>query len=188
MELSLPQWGQLLTLLMIAMALGMDAFSLGIGMGMHQPSSRKIACLSGSIGIFHIFMPLIGIVIGQYLSVMMKDITAMVGGGMLCLLGFNMLWNVYKARGEESGIQVNFSIWGLLMFSLSVSMDSLSAGLSLGLFSTDIWIAVALFGLMGALMAGSGLYLGRFVGHWLGRYGEVVGGIILLTLGSKFLW
>lgn len=187
MELSLPQWGQLLTLLMIAVALGMDAFSLGIGMGIQRPSTRKIAWLSGAIGIFHILMPLIGIVMGHYLSVIMKEIAVIVGGGMLCLLGLNMLWNVYKGGDEEPSFQVN-SIWGLLMFSLSVSMDSLSAGLSLGLFLAETWVAVVLFGLMGALMAGSGLYLGRFVGHWLGRYGEVVGGIILLLLGSKFIW
>jgi len=34
MEFTLPQWGQLITLIMMAFALGMDAFSLGIGLGM----------------------------------------------------------------------------------------------------------------------------------------------------------
>lgn len=187
MELTLPEWGQVLTLSMIAVALGMDAFSLGIGLGMKRLSLRKVVWLSMSIGFFHVMMPLAGMMMGKYLSVVMKDIAAMVGGGLLCFLGANMLFQVLKGEKEYKTFNVN-SFIGIQLFSLSVSLDSLSAGLSLGLFAADLLLAVLMFGCAGALMAAAGLYLGRFVGDWLGNYGEVLGGFILLLLGSKFLW
>ncbi|MGA8942644.1 MAG: manganese efflux pump [Thermoactinomyces sp.] len=186
MELTLVQWGQVFTLIMIAIALGMDAFSLGIGLGMRRLSAGQMAWLSLSVGLFHILMPLVGIGLGYVLSSVIKEIAVMIGGGMLCLLGLNMLYHVIKgSETEEMRVQ---SVAETLVLSLSVSMDSLSAGLSLGLFNTDVLLTVLLFGVAGLMMTGSGLLLGRFVGGWMGRYGEMVGGFILLCLGSKFLF
>ena len=185
MELTLIQWGQVMTLSMIAIALGMDAFSLGIGLGMKRLSMWQMTSLSLSVGLFHVVMPLLGMGIGHFLSSVMKDIAVMMGGVMLCLLGLNMLYQVIKGDDSEN-IHVQ-SIWQTLVLSLSVSMDSLSAGLSLGLFATDMMLAILLFGLAGLIMAGMGLMLGRIVGGWIGRYGEVIGGFILLFLGGKFL-
>ncbi|RAL23327.1 manganese efflux pump MntP family protein [Thermoflavimicrobium daqui] len=185
--LSFPEWGQIITLFMIAIALGMDAFSLGIGLGVRGMSIRKMAILSSSIGLFHILMPLLGIWIGQYLNQYMQEIAVMVGGSMLCFLGGNMLWNSFKSEEKETSIQAN-SLWNMILFSVSVSLDSLSAGLSLGLFSADQWLAVLFFGSAGAIMAGTGLGLGKYIGSWLGSYGEAVGGVILFMLGIKFIW
>ncbi|SFS34703.1 manganese efflux pump MntP family protein [Marininema halotolerans] len=187
MELSTPQWGQLVTLLMVAVALGMDAFSLGIGIGMRGILQRQIVVISGTIGLFHILMPLMGFAIGRYLGKVVENIAVMTGGGVLCFLGINMIWNAFRSE-EEARVINTRSMMGVCLFSISVSLDSLSAGLSLGLFSADIWLTVILFGMMGAIMAGAGLFLGRHVGTWIGDYGEAVGGVILFFLGLRFLW
>ena len=186
MELTLIQWGQVMTLSMIAVALGMDAFSMGIGLGLKRIPGSQMTLISLSVGFFHIIMPLLGMGIGHFLSTLLKDIAVMLGGIMLCLLGLNMLYQVVKGDDSEE-IQVQ-SFWQTLILSLSVSMDSLSAGLSLGFFSTDMVLAVLLFGFAGLTMAGTGLMLGRIFGGWIGRYGEVIGGFILLFLGGKFLF
>lgn len=186
MDLSLPQWGQFLTLWMVAIALGMDAFSLGIGIGMRGLMYRRILLISGSTGIFHIFMPLLGISFGRILGSLVEDIAVMVGGGLLCLLGANMVVHAFRSTEEESAVNSG-SLWGVLLFSFSVSFDSLSAGFSLGLFEADLLLAVLLFGTMGGLMAYTGLLLGRCAGAWIGDYGEALGGIILISLGLRFL-
>jgi manganese efflux pump family protein len=187
MDFSMPPWSQVITLSMIALALGMDAFSLGLGLGMKKLPLRNIAWLSVSVGIFHILMPLLGMVLGKLVSTLMKEIAVMVGGGILCFLGIHMLIYAWRRREEGTRFRVQ-SLLGVLLFSVSVSLDSFSVGLSLGLFAVDITLAVLLFGCAGTLLAGIGLYLGRFMGEWIGEYGEVVGGLILILLGSKFLW
>jgi putative Mn2+ efflux pump MntP len=66
-------------------------------------------------------------------------------------------------------------------------MDSFSVGVSLGMFYTDMLLAVLLFGVFGGAMSILGLLLGRRLSHWTGEYGEAIGGIILLVFGIKFL-
>ncbi|PRZ16522.1 putative Mn2+ efflux pump MntP [Laceyella sediminis] len=186
MPLTTVEWGQLFTLSMIALAMGTDAFSFGVGMGTKRPAVGTISKLSASVGFFHVLMPLIGMAIGQLLGKVMKDVAVMVGGGMLCFLGLSMLWHVIREGEEDERFRI--SSWGsILLFSLSVSLDSLSAGLSLGLFDADIWLALLLFGLFSFAMTGIGLVLGRFMGGWIGTYGEVIGGMILIYLGCKFM-
>ncbi|WP_197081227.1 manganese efflux pump, partial [Gordoniibacillus kamchatkensis] len=80
------------------------------------------------------------------------------------------------------------TIWGLFVFALSVSIDSFSVGVSLGMFSGDLLLTVLMFGIFGLVMSMAGLLLGRRAGHWAGEYGEAFGGVILFMFGIKFLF
>lgn len=178
----LLEWGQFITLSMIAIALSMDAFSLGLGLGMKRLLHRQMFFLSVTIGILHVLMPLVGMVIGQYLGVMMQEVAVMIGGGILCFLGGKMIF-----QKSDGTVRIH-SLTQLFLLSTSVSLDSLSVGLTLGLFSTDPWIAVSIFGCVGVMMSGAGLWMGKFAGSWLGNAGETIGGLILILLGLKFIW
>lgn len=178
--------GQFISLLFIAAALGMDAFSLGLSIGLRGLLFRQICIISLTIGLFHFLMPLLGIGIGHMLSEVMGAVAVYVGGVLLCVLGFNMIWS--GLRGESIYILFNqSSYWSILVLAFSVSVDSLSTGLSLGLFSANTVLAVSMLGMGGGVMAGVGLTIGRFASGWLGDYGELLGGTILLVFGIKFL-
>lgn len=187
MELSIQQWGQIIMVAMIAVALGMDAFSAGLGIGIQKITYKRIISISLLIGFLHALMPLIGMILGQLLCAFMKEITVMIGGAMLCLLGGSMLVGLLYKQSSGRRFRID-SLIATLILSFSVSLDSLSAGLSLGLFHADKWLAITLFGSIGAAMACIGSLIGRSMGHWLGGYGEALGGIILVLVGSRFLW
>jgi manganese efflux pump family protein len=179
------QAGQLITILIMALALGMDAFSLGIGLGMRGIRLLNIARVSFVIGLFHIVMPLMGLFMGKYVSTLLGDVATAAGGALLVVLGSHML---YTALRGDSSVVLNYgSFWGLMLFALMVSIDSFSVGLSLGMFSSDIMLTVLVFGLFGGVMSVLGLLLGRRVGRWVGEYGEALGGLILLVFGIRFL-
>jgi putative Mn2+ efflux pump MntP len=187
MDINTFAWGQLITLSIIAIALGMDAFSLGLGLGMRKPSRNRTVLISSFIAIFHVFMPLVGIWIGQFLSIYFHHIAVIVGGALLCLLGLQMFWS--SIQDKENALPFSDrTVFGLLLIAFSVSLDSLSAGLSLGFFATDPMIAVILCGLAGGLMSWIGLSFGRLMGNWIGKYGEVLGGVVLISLGIQFIW
>lgn len=187
MLLEPESWGQFVTLLMIAAALGMDAFSLGLSIGIRGLVFRQIYVISLTIGLFHFVMPLLGIGIGRVLSSVMGTVAVYAGGVLLCVLGINMVWS--GLRGEQAYISFNeSSYWSVLLLAFSVSVDSLSTGLSLGLFSANTALAVSMLGIGGGVMAGIGLTIGRFASRWLGDYGELIGGTILLAFGIKFLF
>jgi putative Mn2+ efflux pump MntP len=177
--------GQMLTILVMAVALGMDAFSLGIGIGLKGVRLRDVVKLSTIIAIFHVLMPLGGMITGQYVSSLLGGIATSAAGALLLLLGGHMVYS--SLRGEAVDSIDHRTVWGMLVFSFSVSMDSFSVGVSLGMFSAHVLLTVLMFGFFGGLMSVLGLMLGRRASQSLGGYGEALGGVILFAFGLLFL-
>jgi putative Mn2+ efflux pump MntP len=186
MAVMTSQWGQFITLFFMAFALGLDAFSLGIGIGMKGIRLLDIIKISAIIALFHIFMPLMGFFMGNYLGLLLGGIANIIGGILLVMLGSHMVYSAI--RGDDVRSIDHRSLWGPLLFSFMVSIDAFSVGVSLGMFATDLLLAVLLFGVFGGGMSIVGLLLGRRIGHWVGGYGEAFGGAILFVFGLKFLF
>ncbi|WP_159885325.1 manganese efflux pump MntP [Paenibacillus puerhi] len=178
-------WGQVISIGLLALALGLDAMSLGLGMGMRGIRKLDILKISLIIALFHGAMPLAGIWIGGYISLLLGKVATICGGILLLLLGGHMVYATL--RKTETGGYDHRSLWGMLLFAFSVSVDSFSVGVSLGMFAGDVWLTVLLFGAAGGLMSVIGLLLGRRVGSWIGEYGEALGGVILVAFGLHFL-
>lgn len=176
--------GELLTLAIMAFALGMDAFSVGLGMGMYQLRMRQIFKIGITIGIFHVWMPLVGILAGKFLSEKFGTFASLLGGLLLILLGIQMIWSSLKKDQESVITPVGM---GLLLFALSVSLDSLSVGLTLGIYGAKTIMAILCFGIAATILTWSGLLIGRKVQGLLGVYSEALGGSILLAFGLKLL-
>ncbi len=73
--------GELVTIIIMAFALGMDAFSVSLGMGMYKLRLRQIFKIGMTIGLFHIIMPLLGMITGRFLSDQFGAIATYIGGG-----------------------------------------------------------------------------------------------------------
>jgi manganese efflux pump family protein len=176
--------GELITLTIMALALGMDAFSVGLGMGLIRLRLRQILYIGVTIGFFHIWMPLLGMMIGKLLSDKLGTIASYAGGVLLMALGLQMVISSFRHEEESFMKPVGF---GLLVFALSVSLDSFSVGLSLGIFGARTAVTIAIFGFVSMVLTWLGLILGRRVQGWLGKYSEALGGSILLAFGIKLL-
>lgn len=177
--------GEVVTLGIMAMALGMDAFSVGMGMGMLELRLKQIAKIGVIIGLFHVIMPLLGMIIGSFLSHHFGTIAAMAGGVLLLLLGAQMIFSSFNQAGDHPLVRpVGF---GLIIFAISVSLDSFSVGLSLGIYGARVWVTILLFGFVSMILTWLGLLIGRKTQQFLGRYSEALGGLILFTFGLKLL-
>lgn len=176
--------GEIITLTMMAVALGMDAFSIAIGMGMMGLRLRRVFIIGVTIGVFHVFMPLLGMAVGRFISDHFGQIATYVGAGLLILLGVQMIYNAFQEEDVPYLSPVGF---GLFLFALSVSLDSFSVGLGLGIFGSRIIVTVILFGAVSAMLTWLGLLMGRYMSGWLGAYSHVFGGTILLAFGLKML-
>ncbi|MBP2243015.1 putative Mn2+ efflux pump MntP [Cytobacillus eiseniae] len=175
----------LFTLTLMAFALAMDAFSVGLGMGMYKLRLRQILKIGLLIGMFHVWMPLLGMITGKFLSEQFGMFATYVGGGLLLLLGIQMIWSGFKK--EESSMITPVG-WGLLLFGFSVSLDSFSVGLTLGIYGAKMLIVLICFGTTATILTWLGLLIGRKVQGWLGSYSEALGGSILIAFGIKLLF
>lgn len=176
--------GEIVTLFIMAFALGMDAFSVGLGMGLIKLRLRQILKIGVIIGIFHVLMPLAGMLIGKLLSDKFGVFASYIGGILLLLLGIQMIISSIKNENKPLITPIGS---GLFIFALSVSLDSFSVGLSLGIYGVRTLAAIIIFGIVSMVLTWAGLLLGRKVKDWLGTYSEVFGGSILFIFGLKLL-
>ncbi|WP_175990010.1 manganese efflux pump MntP family protein [Bacillus sp. Marseille-Q1617] len=176
--------GELITLMLMAFALGMDAFSIGIGMGMLQLRLKQIFYIGLTVGIFHVFMPLFGMITGKFLSDTFGSFATYAGGILLIVLGIQMFFSSFK---DEETTLISPVGFGLMLFALSVSLDSFSVGLTLGIFGARTAVALVCFGVAATLLTWIGLLLGRKFQGVLGTYSEALGGSILFAFGIKLL-
>lgn len=177
--------GEFITLSIMAFALGMDAFSIGLGMGMYKLRLRQIFKIGITVGLFHVWMPIVGMLTGKFLSEKFGSIALLIGGLMLVLLGLHMVWSSLRQEEEKVITPAGF---GLVLFAFSVSVDSLSIGLTLGIYQAKMIMVVLCFGIVATILTWSGLLVGRKVQGWIGVYGEALGGSILLAFGLKLLF
>ncbi|WP_234396963.1 manganese efflux pump MntP [Bacillus massiliglaciei] len=176
--------GALITLILMAFALGMDAFSIGLGMGMFKLRIKQIFIIGLTVGAFHMFMPLLGMATGRFLSDQFGTVAGYAGGILLIILGVQMF--ISGLKGSEEAILAPIGK-GLVIFALSVSLDSFSVGLTLGIFGAKTVMTIVCFGVTAAVLTWGGLVLGRKMQGVLGIYSEMLGGGILLAFGLKLL-
>ncbi|MCL5780996.1 MAG: manganese efflux pump MntP family protein [Bacillota bacterium] len=177
----------LFTLLALAVALGSDAFSLCVGIGMAGVTRRQIAMISLTILVFHIFMPLLGWYVGGFLGSKVGQAASIAGALLLVYLGVKMVWDALKPGIEEPQFVIT-NTGGLLLLSASVSMDALSVGFTLGTQQVSLVLAAGIIGLVAGAMTLAGLTLGKYVGGWIGDKAQLVGGVILTGIGVKLFF
>ncbi len=171
-------------LFIMAMALGMDAFSIALGMGMLGLRLIHMFRIGLVVGLFHVLMPMGGIVVGKFLSLHFDFIATLLGGIVLFLIGLHMV--VSSFGGKTKSIRP-FG-WGLVLFALSVSLDSFSVGLSLGMLGAKTIITVMMLGAISMVLSWIGLLIGARFQRFIGSYGELLGGFILIGFGMKLFF
>lgn len=192
----------ILTLMLIAVALGTDAFALAVGIGVTGVRNSKVIVVSLVVCIFHIFMPLIGLGVGTVLGNIVGDVATLIGAIVLIAIGLNILWEVFKNRvhvmpfpqakkelklDTRETRSIN-TVWGMMLLAGGVSIDALSVGFGLGALKAQIALTVIVLGIVAGLMTAGGFLLGRRLGDWLGEKAEVAGGLILVAVGIKLMF
>ncbi|QNO15156.1 manganese efflux pump [Alkalicella caledoniensis] len=176
---------QFLALVLMGIALGTDAFSLSIGIGMKKVCAVDIIKTSVVIGIFHIIMPLGGMILGEVFGAVLGIYAFYIGRLLIIFIGANMIYESYK--GSEKPCEDKLIGLSLILLAFSVSLDALTIGFGLGAFGFSIPLVIAVFGFFGATMTAIGLSFGRYIGGWIGERSEMIGGTVLVVLGIKML-
>ena len=164
------------TILLIGISLSMDAFSLSLIYGMVGISEKNKIKLAIIVGIFHFFMPIIGNILGYFISdisYINLDIVACV---ILLYIGTSLIISNFK---DEDVINNGNNY---LMFGLSVSIDSMMVGVGLKAITSNYFMASSIFSITSFSFTYAGLLLGSAIGKKIGKYAKVVGGVILIMV------
>ena len=173
---------QILIYFFIALGLSMDAFSLAIAYGTNKISLKKEMLLSIFVGLFHYVMPLLGTLIGEKLNFIINGSNIIVGLIFLILAS-----EMYTSIDEEKkGTITNFL--SILFFSLTVSIDSFSVGIALGITKNYTSLAFIIFSIVSATFTLMGLLLGKYLSQKLEKKATYFGIIILVLLALKYIF
>ncbi len=185
----------ILEFMLLGVALGTDAFSVSVAVGTRRLNWPVIMKLTLLVGGFHVLMPLLGIKLGQlfylvfghyYFSTTIDQLSRGLGAGVLMILGMIMIHDNLTQTAEED---YSFQLYGCSLFILavSVSIDALSVGFSLSMLQAKFLGGCILLGIVAGSMVLGGLLIGSKVGHLVDK-AELLGGILLILLGAKFMF
>ena len=162
----------------------MDAFSLAIIYGTNGISKLSQVLLSVIVGVFHFFMPLIGLCFGNFLMKYYVFRSNLVVSCIFFIIGLEMVFSINK---DEGIIFIN-SIFGYLLFGLTVSMDSLTTGIGLAIITKNYLEASFIFMFTSGLFTFFGLKLGNFLNKSFGKYACFLGGVMMIFLSLYYLF
>ena len=152
-------------LISLGFTLSLDNFRMSIALGGLKPTLLRSVKTSVIFGLWDGIAPLVGILVGHYLSDKIDataDTIAAIG------LGAYGLFIVVKAllSPEHADPDLRFATRGL---PLPLSVDNVAAGASLGLLGYSPWIAPILFGVITFVMSVAGHQIGRTAAHFIPR-------------------
>lgn len=184
----------LITLLLLAVGVSMDAFAVAICKGLSLRGGnlwRGGAIVGLWFGGFQALMPLIGYFAGIHLLSLIEHYDHWVAFALLTIIGVNM---IRESRAPEENEQEECScnkkaLSPRKMFPLAVatSIDALAVGISFAVVDTNIWTSVLCIGITTFLFSFMGVRVGGAFGVRHKSKAELAGGIILILIGVKIL-
>ena len=177
----------LLELFLIAVGLSMDAFAVSVCKGLStQTLQRRHYLIVGAwFGGFQALMPTLGYLLGSTFEQYITSVDHWVAFILLSVIGGNMLKEAFSK--DEETADASFAPKAMLLLAVATSIDALAVGVSFAFLQTPIFQAVAVIGLTTFCFGVAGVKIGRLFGVKYETKAELMGGIILILIGSKIL-
>lgn len=179
----------LITIIVIAVALAMDAFAVSIATGTvyKRPGANHAFRIALAFGSFQAIMPIVGWLAGLTFRGYIADYDHWAAFILLAFIGGKMIYESFKIKQAQRRAQT-LSTTMILILALATSIDALAVGITFSfLLAGSVAIAVIIIGLITFVFSYGGFYIGKSFGHFFESVVEAAGGLILLAIGTKIL-
>ncbi|MFH2143085.1 MAG: manganese efflux pump [Bacteroidota bacterium] len=177
------------SIILIAIGLSLDCFAISMtgGIILKERKLIKILQLSLLFGVFHIFMPVIGWLLGFKLKSYIQDYDHWIAFLLLSLIGFKMLYEGIRCKKTDNEILTFSKLWPLLGLAIASSIDALVVGISLAVIDISIYITAIIIGSVTFIITFLGGILGNKISKYIKFRMDIIGGIVLILIGIKIL-
>lgn len=178
----------ILPVILIAVALAMDAFAVSVSSGIviGKTRVRHALLIASFFGGFQAIMPYLGWQAGRSLRRILMDYDHWAAFILLLAVGVKMIWDSLRKNGNEKPFDP-LNIYVLFVLSIATSIDALAVGIALSFAGVNIVFPVIIIGAVTFLMSFVGTYVGSIFGHLLESKVEMAAGLILVGIGIKIL-
>ena len=177
---------QIWEIIILGIGLSMDAFAVAICKGLSSEKfSLKTALIVGVwFGVFQALMPLIGYLLGSFVAVYIEAVDHWIAFVLLGFIGGKMIYEAIK--GEEKQ-DASVAVAVMLPLAIGTSIDAMAAGITIAFSAVNIFIAIAIIGVITFALSALGVKIGNIFGAKFKRKAEIFGGTVLILLGLKIL-
>lgn len=193
----------ILSIVLIAIGLSMDAFAVSVTNGIIIKDLKMSHALKIALyfGVFQALMPLAGWLAGSQFKDYITSIDHWIAFGLLAFIGGKMIreaFNEVEEEEVEGMCEVAISTQGtacenplrmgrLFVLAVATSIDALAVGISFAFLRVSIVWSAMIIGLITFVICFVGVFIGNKFGGLLKKKAEIAGGLILICIGLKIL-
>ena len=177
--------------ILLAFGMSMDAFAASIGKGatLHKPKFSEAVRTGLIFGAIETLTPLVGWGLGMLASQFILEWNHWIAFILLVFLGGRMIVEGFRGDSDEAcEAPHRHGFWLLVTTAFATSLDAMAVGVGLAFLQVSIVTTALAIGCATFIMSTLGIMVGRFIGPLLGKRAEILGGIVLIGIGSEILW
>jgi len=165
----------------------MDCLAVSISCSVIKKEIRFFEALR--IGVFFGFFQAVMPVVGWMLGLSFKDYIMVfdhwIAFSLLGIIGLKMVIESFK-KNDNKVLNVT-NLWVIISLSLATSIDALIVGISFAFLNVNILETVIIIGGITVFISMVGFRMGKSLGSLFGRRAELIGGLVLIGIGTKIL-
>ena len=175
-------------IILIGIALSMDAFAVCLSSGMAYTNLTRAKKLSMPLafGVFQGIMPIGGYYLGSLFAELINRFSGPVALVILSVIGINMIREGVSPEAAEEEKQLTFRV--LMLQAVATSIDAFAVGVSFAAGGAPIFTAAPIIAVTTFIISTAAIIIGGKVGEKLGSRAEILGGVILLIIGIKAMF
>jgi manganese efflux pump family protein len=167
---------------LVLVPLALDTFILSAALGLAGLSKKHRVRTSLILASFEAVMPIVGVVIGRGIGHFVGSFAGYTAAIVIGLAGLLML---RPGKGEDTEAErvkllAHFQGMAIIDLGISISLDELTIGMSLGLLDVALVYVVIYLGVQAFAAAQLGLWLGSRLSDTLREGAEQLAGVLLL--------
>ncbi len=180
----------ILNSILLGLGLAMDAVSVSVANGLEEPgmSGQKAAGIAGTFAFFQWLMPMLGWFFVTFLLSLFRAISPFlpfVSLALLLYIGGKLALEGFRGETEETP-ERGIGMKALLLQGIATSIDALSVGFTLASYrATEALLASILIAVTTFLLCLAALHAGKQAGAIINRQAKVIGGMILIVIGTR---
>lgn len=179
-------------LVLLGVGLAMDAFAVSICKGLKMRKVNKVHCLVIALffGGFQALMPTIGWLVGKQFERFITAFDHWIAFILLAVIGGKMVVDVLCEKEDNEvcpSVEERLDIKELFLLAIATSIDALAVGITFAFLEVAILPAVTIIGVVTFVISAAGVFIGNIFGSRYKNRAELVGGIILILIGTKIL-
>jgi putative Mn2+ efflux pump MntP len=171
----------------LVLPLGLDTFAVAAALGMVGILPARRLRISLLFSAFEAGMPLVGLALGAPLGAAIGGAADYVAIGVLLAFGLYTLLSPERDEEERLAQLTHAHGMGAVLLGVSISLDELAIGFTLGLLRLPAALVIILIALQAFIVAQLGLRLGNRLSERLREGAERLAGVALTGLGIWLL-